>query len=145
MTYSLHNQKGQKKYLTPEERRKFIAAAHEAADPAQRTLCLTLAYTGARLSEVVALTDRQIDLVNERIVIESLKKRNRGKKGKEREKVFREVPVPKDLLRTLDLVHRARPTERRSGGLMRRRRTTRRLWEGSRTTAWRWVIEVMEA
>jgi integrase len=127
MGYTLYNADGQKKYLALEKRRRFTAAAHEATDPAQRTLCLTLAYTGARLSEVVALTDRQIHLTNERIVLESLKKRKSG--------VFRAVPVPKDLLRTLDLVHELR----------RRRRTARLLWEVSRTTAWRWVGEVMAA
>lgn len=60
-------------------------------------------------------------------MFESLKKLRPG--------VYRAVPMPPALLDALDLVHE----------LMWKRRTARRLWDVSRTTAWRWVGEVMEA
>jgi len=66
------------------------------------------------------------------IVLESLKKRRKG--------IFRAVPVPPALLDALDLVHGVRSAQKaRDGG------KGRKLWEWSRTTAWRRVKEVMEA
>lgn len=51
----LFDQFGNRKYLTSTERRAFMDAAKRAA-PEVETFCLTLAYTGARISEVLALT-----------------------------------------------------------------------------------------
>jgi len=64
MTSELFTLDGKRKYLTAEEQGRFIAAAnaHERAEV--RTLCLTLAYTGCRISEALALTaDRARGLV----------------------------------------------------------------------------------
>ena len=49
-------------------------------------------------------TARQIDLSGRVVVFESLKKRRRG--------VFRAVPVPPELLDTLDMVHGIREAQR---------------------------------
>ena len=49
-------------------------------------------------------TARQIDLPGRAVVIESLKRRRRG--------VFRAVPVPPELLDTLDMVHGIREAQR---------------------------------
>src|SRR5690606_36388238 len=81
----LYDREGSRKYLTRAERNAFLAAAQRM--PAEvRTFCLTLAYTGARVSEVLALTPQRIDPETRLIMIESLKKRRRG--------IFRAVPVP---------------------------------------------------
>ncbi len=61
--------------------------------------------TGCRISEALALTARQVDLSGRVVVFESLKKRRRG--------VFRAVPVPPELLDTLDMVHGIREAQRR--------------------------------
>ena len=55
---------GQRKYLTPDERRDFIAAAKVHPDTSARTFCLTLAYTGCRISEALQLDYQRIDLRN---------------------------------------------------------------------------------
>ncbi len=125
----LFDEQGKRKYLTPQERRAFIAAAGQAK-PSVETFCLTLAFTGARISEVLALTPLRLDLSAETIIIESLKKRRRG--------IFRAVPVPTELLCKLDTVHCL-------AGARVDREGMRRLWPWGRTTAWNRVKEVMHA
>src|SRR4051794_40426576 len=96
-------QEGHRKYLTREERARFLKAA-EKADRETRTLCGVLAFTGCRISEALELTADRIDLAGGAIVFESLKKRRRG--------VFRAVPVPPQLLDALDLVHGIQEAQR---------------------------------
>lgn len=49
-------------YLTADERLRFIAAAAHEAKPAGRSFALTLAHTGARVSEVLAVRAADVDL-----------------------------------------------------------------------------------
>ena len=91
---------------------------------------MVLAYTGARVSEVRSLTPQSIDLANNAIVFECLKRRRRG--------IYRSVPVGTDLIALLKNTHKlsttARDTETQIG----------RLWPWSRTTAWARVKSVCE-
>jgi integrase len=73
----LHTIDGARKYLTAGERDAFLRAA-EQADRDVRTLCMTLAYAGCRLSEALALTADRVDLAAGVLVVESLKKRRTG-------------------------------------------------------------------
>src|ERR1700750_2461285 len=82
---SLHTADGARKYLTAGERDAFLRAA-EQADRSVRTLCMTLAHAGCRLSEALALTADRVDLAAGVLVIECLKKRRPG--------IYRAVPVP---------------------------------------------------
>jgi integrase/recombinase XerD len=128
---SLYEANGHRKYLTAEERDRFLKAA-EKAERDVRTFCGVLAYTGCRISEALALTADRIDLAAGVIVFESLKKRKNG--------VYRAVPVPPTLLDALDLVHGIRKAQARKdkgAGLT--------LWPWARNTAWRHVKAVMEA
>lgn len=119
----LYDISGNRKYLTTRERLRFMAAARLYPE-AVETFCLTLAYTGARISEVLALKAGNIDLSADIIVFESLKKRRKG--------IYRQIPVPQELLRRLAVVHDLRSTDSQS-----------RLWSWSRTTAWKYVKGVM--
>src|SRR5215207_2793907 len=92
----LFDAEGRRLYFTEDERRAFLAAAAKAPREV-RTFCGTLHATGCRISEALALTARQVDLSGRVVVFESLKKRRRG--------IFRAVPVPPELLDTLDMVH----------------------------------------
>jgi integrase/recombinase XerD len=114
---------GERKYLTPTQRREFLQAADKAS-PEVRTFCWTLGLTGCRLSEGLALVATRVDTTAGLLVFESLKKRRKG--------VFRAVPVPLTFLQTLDSVHDLNALG------------DARLWPWSRTTAWRRVKEVME-
>jgi integrase len=97
-----------------------------------RTFCATLAYTGCRISEALALTADRIDLKDGIIVIESAKKRQTG--------IYRPIPVPPALLDMLNLVHDVRAAHKR-----RDRGETVRLWNWSRTKGWYVVCAVMKA
>jgi integrase len=129
----LHTAEGARKYLTASERDGFLRAA-ERADRPVRTLCMTLAYAGCRLSEALALTADRVDLAAGVLVFESLKKRRDG--------IYRSVPVPVPpaLLETLNLVHGIRELQGQRG-----KGRSVRLWPWSRMTGWRAVHSVMQA
>jgi integrase/recombinase XerD len=125
---SLFSQSGNRKYLNAAERRRFLESA-QRLPPHERMFCLTLAWSGARISEVLAISPVAIDVESGVIAIETLKRRRRG--------IVRQVPLPLDLLTTLD----------RLFGLAAARRDPElangRIWRFSRTTAWRRVKSVM--
>ncbi|PWB83490.1 MAG: hypothetical protein C3F11_06380, partial [Methylocystaceae bacterium] len=125
--WGLHAPSGQRKYLTPHERRRFIAAARRQP-PSLQTFCLTLAYTGCRLSEALALTAGDIEIEDGLVSIRCLKKRGRL--------VVRQVPVPPAFLQLLERMH---------SDAFRPEALTRRLWRWRRTRAWQLVKEVMRA
>ena len=120
----LYDRGGRRKYLTPAERRQFLRAA-ESAPREVRTFCETLAHTGCRISEALALTAARVDIGAGVLVFESLKKRRKG--------IYRAVPVPPSFLDRLRAVHDL-------GTL-----GDAPLWDWSRTTGWRRVREVMRA
>jgi integrase/recombinase XerD len=122
---SLYTAAGQRKYLTAAERSRFLEAALACPRPDLRTLCLTLAYTGCRISETLSLTVASIERDGGFIAIRSLKKRGRV--------VIREVPVPAELL---DAIAEAHGIADRDPGA--------RLWKLSRSRAWQLVKAVMK-
>ena len=74
-----------RQYLTTDERQRFIAAAAHVKKPADQTFVLTIAHTGARVSEVLALRALDVDLDAAAVWIRTLKRRIEH---------WREVPVP---------------------------------------------------
>lgn len=129
-TYDPH---GNRKYTTNSERRRFIKAARALDDASARTFCLTLIFTGARISEVLALTPRQIDLEAGAIVLRTLKKRQRPGVPP----VYRAVPVPAEILRDINQVHAIASMQRDTS------LRDMRIWSWCRTTAWKRVKGVM--
>jgi len=126
---SLHDRSGHRLYLTAEERAGFLVAAQHFPREV-RTLCVILHDTGCRISEALALTADRVDFSGKAVVFETLKKRKRG--------VFRTVPVPDATLDLLAMVHGLQ--ERKKG-----KQKPEALWPWSRATAWRRVLEVMDA
>ena len=124
----LYDVDGQRKYVTADERRRILEHAR-ALPRQQRTLVLTLVYTGCRLSEALNVRTAHVDVEGRRVIFESLKKRRRG--------VYRAVPVPDELIEALDLVHGIREAATRE--------RSEALWSMSRTTAWRVVRTAMRA
>jgi integrase/recombinase XerD len=118
MSGSLFDQNGMRKYLVSKEREAFLSTARNYHVD-YYSFCLTLAVTGARISEVLALTSEKIDRGNNAIIFETLKQRRKG--------VYRAVPVPSWLL-----IH------------IPKRRPSERLWHFGRTTAWKTVKYALE-
>lgn len=124
----LYDDNSRRLYVNGAERVRFLAAA-EKAMPAARILCLTLLYTGSRLSEALEFTVDAVQPEARIITFRTLKRR--------RAAVFREVPVPRRLVD----VYLASPMFL-SGDPMAR------LWSRHglplhRATAYRWVKAVM--
>jgi site-specific recombinase XerD len=119
MSGSLFDKGGHRKYLVATERQAFVSAAF-SENNLIASFCLTLAVTGARISEALALTSDRVDAANEAIVFETLKQRENG--------VFRAVPVPDWLLHLVEGIA-VTPSER--------------LWPWGRTTGWKIIKRVM--
>ncbi|MBI4066148.1 site-specific integrase [Candidatus Gottesmanbacteria bacterium] len=126
----LYDHYGMRKYLTITERNAFLEAARKLA-PEVYTFCATLTYTGARISEALAITPNRIDFDAGVIVIESMKKRQRG--------VYRAVPLPSAFIQELDLVHGILSSSAAEGT------GDFRLWPWSRTTAWKRIKTCMNS
>jgi integrase len=123
---SLHGDRGGRKYLNAAERRRFAVAA--ATMPRDVELfCLTLAWSGARISEALNVTAAAFDLDRGVVALVTLKRRRR---------TIREVVLPPDLLDALvehyslrdvhDLDARDKP-----------------LWPWCRQSGWRYIKSVM--
>jgi integrase len=124
-SFSLYTPAGRRKYLTPDERARFIAAARACQRSELKTFCLTLAYTGCRISEGLAILPHAVEAGAGFIAVKSLKKRNGAI-------VIREIPVPADLFTALDEVHRLAEAD-----------PDRPLWGWCRSQAWLLVKSVM--
>ena len=72
MTSGLFDQRGNRKYRVARETLAFIVAARQE-DNSSAAFCLTIAITGARISEVLALKPDHIDVANEALVFRTLK------------------------------------------------------------------------
>lgn len=119
MTQTLFDRTGNRKYLVARERLAFVRAACSEGGEVG-TFCLTLAITGARISEVLALTVNRIDVSDEAIIFETLKQR--------RKHIYRAVPVPGTLIPLLTLYAVGKED---------------RLWPWGRTNGWKVVKAVM--
>ena len=121
-TNGAYDAAGRRKYLTKAEGAKFLRCAGNLEEP-RRLLCLTIYFTGCRISEALALAGDDIDSSHAVIRILCLKKRGKAE--------TRRVPVPVSLAKELPTL--AGEVE------------NAKLWAYSRTTAWRIIKEVMEA
>jgi integrase/recombinase XerD len=123
---SLYTANGARKYLNAAERYRALAAMRSL--PADQALfAMTMTWTGARISEVLALTPASFQVERGIVAIVTLKRRRFS---------VREVPMPPQLMARLD----------RHFQLTARQRLTvseERLWPFSRTTAWRLIKRVM--
>jgi integrase/recombinase XerD len=126
---TLHTAVGARKYLNAAERQRFAAAA-DTMPPEPRAFCLLLMWSGCRISEALAVTPTAIDREAGTIAFVTLKRRQAF--------VIRQVPIPAPLIADLTKVF----------GLAQRETDphfcTFRLWRWSRSTAWRYVKEVMK-
>ena len=118
----LYDRNGDRKYLNAAERDAFFKALDGSLTPHQNALCCLLLFTGCRISEALNLTEKAIEQDDKTIVFQTLKQRAN--------RTFRAVPIPQELLHSLDkLCASASEGER--------------IWALSRMSAWRLVKKVM--
>jgi integrase len=125
---SLYAPTGERKYVNLEERRRLIMASADL-DTAQALFLLTLIWTGARVSEVLAMTPAAIQIESGVASITTLKRRSHH---------VREVPLPADLIEALGRHFEIGPAS------LDPHLAHQRLWRWHRVTAWRLVKEAMK-
>ncbi len=116
---ALFDESGNRKYLNANERQRFCWEINNVDDPLRRAFLLTLFYTGARISEVLALQWTNLDAEEKLIVLRTLKQRGPTR--------IRAVPVPSELFEWL------REPANPEG----------RIWSFCRTTGWKIVKDCM--
>lgn len=126
--WSLHASDGQRKYLNKAERGRALAAMRLLSEE-RRLFAEVLAWTGARVSEVLALTPRSFQIDCGLVTIVTLKRRKLS---------VREVPIPDDLMAALDRFFSLRRLQMDDSA------ATRPLWRFCRMTAWRTLKGVMQ-
>ncbi|MCB1536284.1 MAG: site-specific integrase [Rhodoblastus sp.] len=125
--FCLYAHDGDRKYVNVAERRRLLAWA--ATQPlAEFAFIEMLAWTGARISEVLALRVRDIQLDAGVAALTTLKRRRH---------VVREVPLPPQLVRRLRLLI--------GPGGNSTSETAPRIWPFCRATGWRIVKRGMVA
>lgn len=124
---SLYSARGKRKYLTHAERQRVLAVMSRQQTDAG-LLGLTLAWTGARVSEVLALTADAFQVEAGVVALVTLKRRR---------PMVREMPIPRALMAALDQRYSltAAQQDGDTGQL--------RLWRCCRSTAWRQMKTVM--
>ena len=117
-----------RKYLTQAELHRVLAASAQQPD-AKRLFIKTLAWSGARISEVLALTPSRFDLELNSVTLLTLKRRK---------VVMRIVPLPPALIAELDDAFCLRRAQRQP------EHAHQRLWPFHRVTGWRLVKSMMD-
>ena len=120
--WTVYSNDGQRKYLTKSEIESFLVIS-KSHGGSIHGLCWILAVTGCRISEALSLGVHSIDFEAKQVIILCLKKRQK--------RVFRAIPLPMELLRSLErwISNDVLPREK--------------FWPISRMTAYRRVCEVM--
>lgn len=116
---TLFSASGERLYLSDAERKRFLAALRDC-DLATRLFCQLLVFTGARISEALAIAPHHLDADGKRVVFRTLKRRRL---------VWRAVPIPDRLLRDLVAFAATMPADER-------------MWPWARQTGWRKVKSV---
>jgi integrase len=132
----LFSPKGERLYLTAQERKLFLDAADQE-ERQDRMFCRLLHYTGCRPSEALELSPGRILMNDSAIVFRSLKKRKQDSRGRTKHPQYRTVPVPTMMVEHLDLVFGIKKLQKRGRGL------DKPIWTMSRPTAYRLVKRVM--
>ena len=126
----LYTPQRERKYINTFERNCFIKAAKES-HPLTKTLCLTLMYTGCRISEALASTGTAVQPETGVMSFFTLKQRRK-------QLVVREIPIPEVLVAVIDEVHHLRQLQ---SNMHTASKTL--LWPWSRTWAWMQIKAVM--
>lgn len=124
----LYASNGSRKYLNAEERQRVLTAI-EALPIDQALFALTLAWSGARPSEILALSSASFQIERGLVAIRTLKRRRHA---------MREVPLPPSLIAALDAHFRLAESQRDPGT------ASRLLWPWCRQTGWRIIKRVMK-
>lgn len=126
---SLYVADGTRKYVNLSERAALLSRL-SALPRAERLFILTLVWTGARISEVLALTPEHFQIDGGLVAIRTLKRRRH---------FVREIPLSTQLVAELDQCFDLRGAQRSP------LRAKALLWTFHRVTGWRRIKAAMES
>ncbi len=95
------------------ERERFLQSINSLENLSHRLFCEVLHWTGARVSEALAVTRQHINFERQTTTFRTLKKRKLTRKGELKAPVFRQVPVPEVLLNVFDYYFKLRQRQTR--------------------------------
>jgi len=121
MAGSVYDKFARRKYLSAVEGAHFLAALPKLAHD-RAVFCRVIYLTGCRISEALELTGERVDLADGVLRIRSLKKRKAS--------IYRRVPIPEELQKSLLELAPALPNQR--------------IFGFSRPTGWRTIKEAMK-
>lgn len=125
---TLYTRRGERKYINRAERQRVLAAMQKL-ERERALFSLLLAWTGGRVSEVLAVQARSFQLDQNLVALQTLKRRKPH---------VREVPIAPGLMTAIDRHFGLRELQRDP------ETANRRLWPFSRVTAWRLVKGAMQ-
>jgi integrase len=125
---SLYAPGGGRKYLNRAERARALAEMAKLPQ-SQALFALTLAWTGGRVSEILALNAASFQIESGVVAIVTLKRRGH---------YVREVPIPPELMSALNKQFKLSSFQRDEHNS-----ACRRLWPWHRVTGWRIIKQVM--
>lgn len=143
----IFDESGNRLYLDETERNRFINAVKQIDSPEKRLFAEVIFWTGCRLMEAAELTANSIQVENKAIVFRTLKRRVKQRNGKNIKPHFRVVPVPVELIESIDLVFQVRKKQRQSNS----ERLNKLFWPNTsdvhrpmaRATAWAIIKKAM--
>jgi site-specific recombinase XerD len=124
---SLYTTRGERKYLNRAERRRVLEVMHRL-ERERALFGLLLAWTGGRVTEVLAVRASSFQIERNVVALRTLKRRKPH---------MREVPIAPSLMGALDRQFNLRELQRDP------ETANHRLWPWSRVTAWRVVKGAM--
>ncbi len=124
---SLVSHKG-RKYLNASERTRFLEAVRVSDNPKIQTFALMLAYSGCRISEALSIRFCDFEVEQSSVIVRTLKRRQDH---------WREVPLPPEFARDMELAHRIRRTSSSP------KRSQERIWSFARSSGFRYIRQFM--
>lgn len=124
---SLYAPQGERKYVNSAERRRVLEVMQQL-ERERALFSLLLAWTGARVSEVLAVRANSFQIERNVVALRTLKRRKPH---------VREVPIAPCLMAAIDRHFNLQELQRNP------ETSNRRLWPWCRVTAWRMVKRAM--
>ncbi len=127
---------------------KLSKVANELPSREHRLFCQVLHWTGARITEALELTSNKINIDRDSITLRTIKKSKLTKQCEIKAPVYRQIPVPKELIDSFDFLLDLRGKHRRHCNSLKLP-----IWPNqndparpmSRATGWRIVKRVLDA
>lgn len=143
----LHSPEGEPLYLDADDRARFLAEVRKDTNRDAVIFCSLLHYTGARPTELRELTIDRIHPDKNEVVLRTLKKRKKDRKGRDKQPEYRTLPIPEPIMNLMVLAFdlRARQKLKREAKAL--------LWPSEKNpklpkdakTVYRWTKRNMDA